>query len=277
MPELPEVETICRSLKPHILHKQIGGVSVFWPAALAAPPGVKVPDILLGRDVESVTRRGKYLLLALSQGLSLVIHLRMTGQLVFHAAERGRAEMAKHTHVIFYFKGGELHFTDTRKFGRIQIIDTLDINSQITAKLGPEPLDETFACDVLRARLASRHKTAAIKSALLNQEVVAGLGNIYADEVLFAAGVRPTRSVKNLKPAEIMLIHQAIRDILTASIAVHGTTFRDYCDGEGQAGDFQKNLKVYGRRGKPCVVCATALENERISGRSSVFCPACQT
>ncbi|MCL1918348.1 MAG: DNA-formamidopyrimidine glycosylase [Peptococcaceae bacterium] len=276
MPELPEVETLCRSLTPHILDKKIIDISVHWPEVFTAPEDMKVPDILVGRAVEHVARRGKYLLIDLSKGLSLVIHLRMTGQLVFHAVERGKPEVGKHTHVVFFFEDGELHFTDTRKFGRIQIIDTLDIPSQVMKKLGPEPLDETFEFDVLGVRLAEHHKSTSIKSALLDQEVVAGLGNIYTDEILFAAGVRPTRPVEELKASEVILIHQAMRDILAESIASHGTTFRDYRDGEGKTGNYQKNLKVYGRGGDPCTVCETKLESEKISGRTSVFCSNCQ-
>ncbi|MCL1853871.1 MAG: DNA-formamidopyrimidine glycosylase [Peptococcaceae bacterium] len=231
--------------------------------------------LLTGRFVINITRRGKYLLLDLSKGLTLVIHLRMTGQLIFHAGPRDGAEITKHTHVVFYFTDGEMHFNDTRKFGRIQIVKTLDV-PQLLEKLGPEPLDENFEFDVLGLRLADRHKTASIKAALLDQEVVAGLGNIYADEVLFAAGVRPSRPVKDLKASEIILIHQAMREILAESIASQGTTFRDFRDAYGKAGKYKKSLKVYGRNGKACIVCKTKLTSEKIAGRSSCYCPKCQ-
>ena len=276
MPELPEVETICSSLKPHILHKKIMDVSVFWPDVFSAPEGMEVPDVLFGRAVERMTRRGKYLLLDMSKGLTLVIHLRLTGKLIFHGDPRDHVEVAKHTHVVFYFEEGELHFNDARKFGRIQIIDTLDVHVQVMKKLGPEPLDKEFEFDRLGLRLADHHKNTSVKAALMDQEVVAGLGNIYTDEILFAAGVHPSRPVESLKASEIILIHQAMRDILTKSIASHGTTFRDYRDGEGKSGDFQNNLKVYGRGGMPCFVCETKLESQKISGRSSIFCPKCQ-
>lgn len=276
MPELPEVETICRSLRTHILNKEINDVVVLWPEAVVALPETEFSKILQGCTFENITRRGKYLLLDLSKGLTLVIHLRMTGQLIYHGVERGSVDIIKHTHVIFYFADGELHFIDTRKFGRIQLIDTLDVQ-QVMDKLGPEPLDDNFEFDTLGLRLAERHKSASIKAALLDQEVVAGLGNIYVDEVLFAAGVRPDRSVEELKTSEVVLIHQAIRDILTESIAFQGTTFRDYRDAEGKTGNFQKSLKVYGRGGKPCVICKTKLESQKIAGRSSCFCPQCQS
>jgi formamidopyrimidine-DNA glycosylase len=276
MPELPEVETICQSLKATILNKDILDVALFWPDAFSIPKGTNLPEILQGRSIENVTRRGKYILLDLSKGLSLVIHLRMTGQLIYHAAGSGNVDMKKHTHVVFYLDGGELHYIDSRKFGRIQLVDTLEGKSQILGKLGPEPLDDQFEFDELGLRLVDHHKTTAIKAALLDQTVVAGLGNIYADEVLFAAGVLPTRSVESLKASEVVLIHNAMRDILAESITFQGTTLRDYRDGEGKTGSFQKKLKVYGRTGKACVTCKTKLTNEKIAGRTSAYCPTCQ-
>ncbi|MCL1791744.1 MAG: DNA-formamidopyrimidine glycosylase [Peptococcaceae bacterium] len=301
MPELPEVETICRSLKPHILNKVIADMAVFWPEALVGggmpdatnpsdtnPGNTNLVDAdldrdelafpashIVGRTVVNLSRRGKYLLVDLSKGVTLLIHLRMTGQLIYHDTPQIVANIAKHTHVIFYFEEGEMHYVDPRKFGRIQIVRTLDVPS-LLEKLGPEPLDEFFEFDALGLRLAERHKTASIKSALLDQEVVAGLGNIYTDEVLFAAGVRPNRPVQDLKASEIILIHQAIREILAESIDFQGTTFRDYRDANGKVGKYKKSLKVYGRNGKTCIVCKTKLISEKIAGRVSCYCPNCQ-
>jgi len=273
MPELPEVETIRRSLSRHILNAQIQEVLVRWPGAVESCEGREFRDVVKGLKITSIERRGKYLLITLDEGWSIIAHMRMTGRLVYHPDSY---EPEKHTHVVFKFTKGELHFTDTRKFGRLQLVRTAQREKQpALAKLGPEPLEESFSAKELGRRLASRKQ--AIKVVLLDQTLVAGIGNIYADEALFKAGIAPERLANSLTEEETDRLYTAICQVLRDGIAAKGTSFRDYRDANGEKGDFQNELNVYGRGGEPCRCCGQLLSRIRLGGRATVFCSNCQS
>lgn len=270
MPELPEVETIRRSLEPLLTGKRITGVKVILVKAL----GELTPEMLRGAvletSIQGVERRGKYLILKLSNDLRIVFHLRMTGRLVFCEADE---PSAKYTTLVLELDGGkELRFEDTRKFGTVDLVDQ---DTPHTMKgLGPEPLSPDWQPDQLKKAAIGRH--IAVKAFLLDQTVLAGLGNIYADEALFRAGINPNTPTDSITMKDWIRLHQAIREILEEAIAYRGTTKRDYVDGQGHAGSFQNRLKVYGRTDQPCYSCGTLIHRQRIAGRSSHFCPQCQ-
>jgi len=272
VPELPEVETIRRSLSKFILGKRINDVAIFWSPAAVSMPGRDFAEIVKGQEIESLDRRGKYLLIGLSRGITMIIHFRMTGRMIYYPDHH---QPDKHTHVVFSLNDGEIHYADTRKFGRIQLVSTAEVYKvPALAKLGPEPLGEDFSFVRLGQRLS--RKKSSIKASLLDQSVVAGLGNIYVDEALFRAGIQPGRKTSSLKVSEIIKLYDAIVEVLSAGIEAQGTTFRDYRDAEGKKGLFQEYLMVYGRGGLNCKVCGQKLEKEKIGGRTSVFCPQCQ-
>ena len=274
MPELPEVETVRRTLEPLILYLPIVDVEVLYPRILQNVDSVEFQRALIGSRFESLARRGKYLLFGTSSNLCMVVHLRMTGRLI--AASSADVPFEKHTAVIFSFSGGsELRFSDQRKFATIHLRpwDRLD-EIRGLREMGPEPLDDEFTPGALGEVLSGRK--APIKSLLLDQRRIAGLGNIYADEALFAAKIHPARPGGDLSWAEIENLHAAIRTVLTDAVENQGTTFRDYRTGTGAEGSFQNKLKVYGRKGEPCLRCGEILVHQRIGGRTSVFCPACQ-
>jgi len=272
MPELPEVESIRRSLDLKTVGKTITGVRVIWPSAIISMPGQDFCQMVSGREILSTGRRGKYLLINLSGGLTLIVHFRMTGRLVYYPE---KTDPDKHTHVLFTLDQGELHYSDIRKFGRIQLVPSAKVKEEkALAKLGPEPLGESFDFDQFGLCLSKKKST--VKSALLDQCVIAGLGNIYADEALFKAGILPDRRTDSLKISEIIKLQGAVREVLTAGIKARGTSFKDYRDADGRKGMFQDSLMVYGRGGKPCKICGEPLRRKKIAGRTTVFCPNCQ-
>ncbi len=273
MPELPEVETVRQSLESKARGLTIVEVKVLTPQVARAGVFEDFASALQGLKFLDFERRGKYLIAVLEKGLRLVVHLRMTGRWVYCAPE---APLAKHTHVIFKLSdGNELRFTDVRRFGGMEIVlaEDLDTHSAL-AKLGVEPLSESFTPEYLGE--LTRNKKAKIKSLILDQSRLAGMGNIYADEALFLAGIHPGREAATLSEEELRRLHTAIRQVLAEGIANRGTSFRDYVDGEGQQGQNQLSLKVYGRSNQGCVTCGTALGKLRIGGRTSVYCPNCQ-
>lgn len=273
MPELPEVETVRRTLEPYVLHDPICQVEVLYPRALQAVSPKEFCRALEGASFEGIRRRGKYLLFDVSTGQVMVVHLRMTGRLVAYS---GAVPLEKHTSAIFRFaSGGELRFVDQRKFGTIHLLPPGRlVEVRGLRELGPEPLGEGFTPEYLAGALARRK--APIKSVLLDQSCIAGLGNIYADEALFAAGIHPIRPAAELSPEEVGRLCAAIRSVLVDAVANQGTTFRDYRTGLGAEGSFQNKLQVYGRKGQPCLKCGAVLRHLRIGGRTSVFCPNCQ-
>ncbi|AFM40764.1 formamidopyrimidine-DNA glycosylase Fpg [Desulfosporosinus acidiphilus SJ4] len=272
MPELPEVETIRRTLAVHITDLRIKDISLKWPSAVSGWRDKDFKELVLGRQILALDRRGKYLLIHLDEEITLIAHMRMTGRLNYYPEPK---EPDKHTHVVLTLERGEVHFSDVRKFGRIQAIPTsLCIQESSLSKLGPEPLDPQFTANMLRDRLAK--KKVNIKGALLDQHVLAGLGNIYADESLFRAGISPQRPANSLTDEEIKHLHRAIQAVLQAGIDARGTSFRDYRDANGEKGQFEQALQVYGRGGHPCRICGETLERLRLAGRTTVYCPKCQ-
>lgn len=274
MPELPEVETVRRTLEPLVLNLPIVDVEVLYPRILQNVDVGEFQRSLVGSSFESLERRGKYLLFGLSSKRCMVVHLRMTGRLI--AASNGDVPLEKHTAFVFRFSdSSELRFSDQRKFATIHLLtwDNLD-EIRGLRELGPEPLEDEFTPGLLGEILAGRK--APIKSILLDQRRIAGLGNIYADEALFVAQIHPARPGGDLSWVEIEKLHSAIRAVLIDAVENQGTTFRDYRTGTGTEGSFQNKLQVYGRKGEPCPRCGETLLHQRIGGRTSVFCPVCQ-
>ncbi len=274
MPELPEVETVRRSLQGLVLHKKITRVEIFKPALLALGDEAAFAG-LAGLELAAVNRRGKYLLFSLDtpQPLFWVVHLRMTGKLLYH--QQGEP-LQKHDHARLQFAdGSELVYNDTRAFGRFWLAGDPAQVSGLNS-LGLEPLDAGFSAEYWQEKIKRRPKC-QVKAALLDQRMVAGLGNIYADEVLFQAGVHPERPLGSLTAEENQRLAVAMREILQASIEQRGTTFRDYVDGNNQKGGYQEFLRVFQKSGQPCPNCGQAIERIKVAGRSSYFCPHCQT
>lgn len=290
MPELPEVETIRRTLQRHVQGLRINHVQVYSESVVRGWQGREFAELVQGRTITGIERRGKYLLINLDQGWTMLAHMRMTGRLLYYPCQtqtqaqgqgqgRGQAQaqgqVLKHTHVIFNLEQGELHFADTRKFGRILMVPTEEgLEHPSLLKLGPEPLAEEFTPAILGQRLI--RKKGNIKAVLLDQTVLAGLGNIYADEALFKAGISPERGTPTLTGQEIARLHQAIQEVLWAGIEAQGTSFRDYRDANGEKGSFQEALQVYGRGNEQCLLCGTVLERKKLAGRTTVFCTNCQ-
>lgn len=270
MPELPEVETVAAGLRSLLIGRTILGVTVSWPRTIAAPGVSEFTQRIAGRHVVSVGRRGKYVVIGLDRGF-LLIHLKMSGRL---SVMVGDEALGAHTHTIFDLDNGQqLRFHDTRKFGRVYLVDDL---AQVTDALGPEPLAPDFSLGDFRQLLSRR--SGRLKSLLLNQKFLAGLGNIYADEALFAARLHPLRRACSLSADEQGRLLEAIRTVLSRAIANRGTTLEDkgYTDAWGQVGSYQEQIEVYGRTGESCRACSTAIERIVIGGRSSHYCPQCQ-
>jgi len=271
LPELPEVETIKQTLASKLTGRSITGIVLFHAGAIVHPSPEEFADRIRESRVLGLRRRGKYLLIDLSSGQTLVIHFRMTGRLVFHSQP---ATAAPHTRLIIELDGGgQLHFVDSRKFGRLWLWPTaaLDGNGPV-ARLGREPLEDGFTREFLRLELSRRR--GKIKPLLLDQTFIAGLGNIYVDEALHLAPLHPEPPASDLSPAEIARLHRAIGRVLQDGIDHHGTTLRDYRDGTDAAGRHQEYLRVH--RQKACPVCGTAIRRKRVAGRGTHFCPFCQ-
>ncbi len=273
MPELPEVETVKRSLEPLVKGRIIEKTDVFYSGIIKKPGAEEFIQYLQGKEIQGIKRRGKYLLFSLGQGGLLVIHLRMTGQLVF---SRKGEELIKHTHLVLHLSGGdELRFIDIRKFGLVYLIPTGKWEEAGgLSTLGPEPLEAEFSLSAFQKAL--QQKKVGVKAFLLDQRNIAGIGNIYADEILFTAGLRPQRNVNSIVNEEAGCLYDAIRAVLAEGIKYRGTSIRDYVDGKGERGRFQEKLKVYDRAGKSCVRCGTVLVKETVAGRGTVYCPSCQ-
>jgi formamidopyrimidine-DNA glycosylase len=272
MPELPEVETIVRSLRPRLVGARIEAV---WtsglPLRLARPLDTELlRRTCRGARIGAVRRRGKYILIETDATAGgVLVHLGMSGRLRLHAAEDPRE---KHTHVVWTLEGKkELRFVDPRRFGLVQAARALDELPELTL-LGPDPLADLETPALAEALAGSR---APVKAFLLDQSRIAGLGNIYVCEALFRAGVHPTTPARRARGRAEALV-AAIRTVLEAGIANRGTTLRDYVDGEGGAGENQAALLVYGREGEPCRVCGDPIRRRVDAARSTFFCPTCQ-
>lgn len=270
MPELPEVETTCRGIRPHVENKSIKEVIV-RQTQLRWPISVEIKTVLPGQYIKSVSRRGKYVLLNLGVGYVL-IHLGMSGSL--RIAKKSE-EAKKHDHVDIILKNGDiLRYHDPRRFGCILWAGSQPFKHVLLEKLGPEPLLDDFNVDHLFA--LSRKRSAAIKNFIMDSHVVVGVGNIYANEALFAAGIKPRRQAGKVSKASYIKLVAAIKEILAEAIEQGGTTLRDFVGGDGKPGYFKQSLSVYGRGGESCVNCQTSLKEIRLGQRSTVYCPKCQ-
>jgi formamidopyrimidine-DNA glycosylase len=282
LPELPEVETVRRGLNNLTLQQKIQGGEVLLPRTLASPPEIEhFWQGITGMAIAQWQRRGKYLLAQLAQLEDdrpagwLGVHLRMTGQLLWLPQD---SPLQKHTRIRWFFPHHqELRFVDTRTFGKVWYCPPgIEVESVITGlqKLGPEPFADGFSVKYFTQKLTNRRRQ--IKTLLLDQAIVAGIGNIYADEALFQSGILPHTVAADLKPKQIKKLHQAIIDVLQTSIDKGGTTFSDFLDLLGVSGNYGDAALVYGRKDQPCKVCGTPIEKTKLAGRSAHFCPHCQ-
>lgn len=273
MPELPEVEVIRRGLTPHLVGRTITRVVISNRRLRLPVPRAKLNLWIQSDRVESVDRRAKYLLIKMNSGAVLVLHLGMTGRLAFFANGTPRTA---HDQLRFELDSGlELRFNDVRRFGSVQVLAPEDVEgTQIFSGLGPEPLGPDLSSNYLLER--ARSKVRPIKNFLMDARVVVGIGNIYANEILFAAGIKPTRGVGTLtKPAWERVI-QASRQVLERAIACGGTTISDYVRSSGETGYFQCELHVYGREGEVCQRCGSLIRRQVLAGRATFFCHRCQ-
>jgi formamidopyrimidine-DNA glycosylase len=274
MPELPEVETVARGLRAALPGRRILSVRLGKTDFIEDPAAMERD--LPGSKVGSVRRHGKFLIVELessngsAENFSLFIHLGMTGQIVVCPPE---APAAPHTHVFFALDDGrEFRYTDVRRFGKMRILSAESRKSTL-GKVGLDPLEATL--DEFSALVRSRR--ARIKALLLDQHGLSGMGNIYTDESLWRASIHPTRLGVNLKDAELRRLYRAVRDILKQAIRMRGSSVSDYVDSEGRRGSFQQRHKVYQRKGKKCFRCGALIRRVIVAGRSSYFCPRCQS
>jgi len=293
VPELPEVETIVADLRPHLVGRTIVRCELAFPTIVRHPEPEQFIDAVTGMRIESVDRRGKYILIRLNGhahpapappappappphewgGVLLVVHLGMTGQL---RLVDPITPLEKHTHAVFSLDDGHhLRYRDPRRFGRL-LLGTEDalLAAKKMPRLGPEPIDPSFAAEELYRRLKKRR--APLKAVLLDQGAIAGVGNIYADESLYRARLRPTRIASTVSRKSAQRLHDSLRESLVTAIANRGSSVDTYRDAWGETGSQQEQLLVYGRAGEPCFSCGRPLSAVRIAGRTTVFCRRCQ-
>ena len=274
MPELPEVETYVRELEPLLAGRRILAAEVRWPRTIAGPSPEEFVARIAGQRFATFGRRAKYMLLGLNEGDTLIVHLRMTGHM--YVKDMAAAPDA-HTHVLFDLDDGRrLHFQDPRKFGRMWLTAQPEM---VLRKLGPEPLSDAFSGEELAGKLAGRK--AAIKALLLDQALAAGVGNIYADEALFRAGLHPLRPGGSLTSGEVERLRLAVATVLADGIAaagssLGGSSLQNYSRPGGQTGSFQEEHRVFRRTGQPCLTCGAPIERIVVGQRSTHFCPNCQ-
>jgi formamidopyrimidine-DNA glycosylase len=284
MPELPEVETIRAGLAKLLPGRVVKDVWYDWDKSFPNAPA-DVARFLVGSKIEKVRRRAKVLIIELSGGWALIIHLKMTGQLVFvgdkqrfgagHPSDSLIKELPdKSTRVVIDFTdGSKLFFNDQRKFGWMRLMPALQIPEiDFFKKVGPEPLEDDFTVDLFIQRL-QRRKNSNIKAVLLDQTVVAGIGNIYADESLWSAKIHPATLVKDMPKTKLVTLYNAIRDVLNLSISKGGSTDKNYVDAEGHKGSYLQFANVFRREGQPCPRCGTPIEKIRVAGRGTHICP----
>ena len=287
MPELPEVETVRRGLSKLIIGKKVISTTNDNPKSFPNT-SVDVNTFLLGASITDIRRRAKVLMIDLSTGYSLVVHLKMTGQLVYVSPDDRfgaghpndslvNALPDKSTRVSIQFDDGStLFFNDQRKFGWVKLMPTLEIpNLPFMKKVGPEPLEPEFTAAQFKDRFTRRART-NIKAALLDQSVVAGVGNIYADEALWGAKVHPTRLVGSITDEEFGLLYSDLREVMNLSIEKGGSSNRNYVNAEGKRGSYMDFARVFRREGLPCPRCGTTIEKSRVAGRGTHTCPFCQ-
>ncbi|MEO7127749.1 MAG: bifunctional DNA-formamidopyrimidine glycosylase/DNA-(apurinic or apyrimidinic site) lyase [Rhodoferax sp.] len=288
MPEMPEVETIRRDLDTTVRGARIESVTVLWPPFAGATQAV-LDTAVVGHRIVGIRRRGKALILDLDRDWHLLLHLKMTGQIVVH--QRGRViAFGGHptanmigpmpnpwTRAVFTLSAGRTLFVnDQRKFARLRVVTTADLAAdRFLSGMGPEPLGEGFSLAVFKARL-TRHRSAPVKAALLDQATVAGIGNIYADECLHMACIDPRQATARLKPVQLRRLHQAIRAILHDAVGHCGTSFPSFINDGRHHDSYLGHVRLFGRQGQPCPVCGTPIERIRVAGRGTNYCPRCQ-
>lgn len=276
MPELPEVETVRRDLSESVTGAKITGLWTDNPKMLRGASPADFEGEINGAKITSVRRRAKHLLINLSNGHTIVAHLKMTGQMLVASSSD---EIERWTHAVVNLSGDrDLRFKDIRKFGYLELTDTVVIgeNGENMLNIGPEPLDRKFTKGVFDW-LVKKRPHGKIKALLLDQSFIAGIGNIYADEILFFAGVRPTRRAETLTAAERDRIYNGIRKILAAAIEKRGSSINTYVDASGNKGGYVPLLKAYGREGLPCLKSGCGvIKKTKVAGRSTHYCPKCQ-
>lgn len=273
MPELPEAETIVRGLRPTIVGERIRRIEVPRPDVLREPRA-RFARKLRGRTLTGVERRGKNVLIGLDDASLVAVNLGMTGRLLpYPAPPRGRARPGHPAVRIGFDGGGVLVFDDTRRFGTVECLDA-DEWAARSARMGPEPLEPALRAERFHELLSSSRSP--IRSWLLDQRRIAGIGNIYANEALHLAGVHPSTPARDVTAPRAARLLDAIREVLRAAIGAGGTTIRDYRDADGAEGQYARRLHVYGRDGLPCPTCASTIERLVLSNRSAFFCPRCQ-
>lgn len=286
MPELPEVETIRRGLAQHILGKEITHIEVRLPKMIKTDQ-TEFTRTLQGNAFHSIDRQGKLLIFHLEQHseLALLLHLKMTGQLIYrHGSEQVAGghpwppyndELPnKYSHIIFTFAtGAHLYFNDQRQFGYLKLVEQEDVQKE-KEKYGIEPHTDNFTRTAFRKLFTNRHTQ--LKSLLLNQSIISGIGNIYADEICFYAGIKPHRTVDTLTPLEINTLFDGCLTVIGTAIQHRGTTISDFTDANGQRGNYSDYLHVYGREGQSCHRCAGTITKTKVAGRGTHWCPDCQ-
>ncbi|MFD2133902.1 DNA-formamidopyrimidine glycosylase [Pseudogracilibacillus auburnensis] len=274
MPELPEVETIRKTLENLVINKTIENITVHWPKIIKQPDDVEhFKTILKNETIRKVDRRGKFLLFYLTDHV-LVSHLRMEGK---YRVVPMSEPVAKHTHVIFHFTdGSELRYHDVRKFGTMHVFPTgSELNTKPLNQLGPDPFQKEYTKDYVLDKVMKT--TRNIKATLLDQSIIAGLGNIYVDEVLFLSNVHPEKRANKLTENEVKTIWKNAHLVLEKAVKQGGTTIRSYVDGAGEMGMFQQELFVYGQQNKQCKVCGVEIIKLKVAGRGTHICPKCQS
>lgn len=278
MPELPEVESVKRGLNQIVKGETVADVTVHWPRIIESPDVETFKEQLKNQTIEAIKRRGKFLLFYLTDYV-LISHLRMEGkyQLIEPDPLREMTPASKHTHVIFHLESGkDLRYLDVRKFGRMSLVERgKEFEHKSLAKLGPEPIKEDFLFEEMQAFLKRRKK--AIKGVLLDQQMVVGVGNIYADEILYRAKIHPLTPANQLTESEQLKLHEAIIFILGEAVKNGGTTIRTYQNAFGDIGTFQNHLKMYGKENEACENCGTSIEKIKVAGRGTHYCPTCQS
>ncbi|MFT8742676.1 MAG: DNA-formamidopyrimidine glycosylase, partial [Lentilactobacillus hilgardii] len=269
---LPEVETVRRGLTELVAGSQIRTVDVLYPKMINLPPE-DFTNALKNQIIKKIDRRGKYLFIRINNGLTIVSHLRMEGK---YDVEPEGTPLSKHTHIVFHLTDGrQLRYNDTRKFGRMNLVDTgHELTVAGLKTIGPEPTERDLTLDYMRKIFGKSKKL--VKPFLLDQSNIAGLGNIYADEVLWLSKINPKQPVNTLSVVELKLLRKSIIDEIKRAIDGHGTTVHSYSNAYGEAGNFQNHLNVYGRQGEPCLRCGTPIEKIKLAQRGTHFCPNCQ-
>ncbi|AKP66769.1 DNA-formamidopyrimidine glycosylase [Companilactobacillus ginsenosidimutans] len=272
MPEMPEVETVRRGLVEQVKNKKIVNVEILYQNLITGNVDEFIETVTNAR-ITNIGRRAKFLLIYLDNGYTIISHLRMEGK---YRVSSDESAIDKHSHAIFTLDDGQmLIYNDVRKFGRMQLwpTATLDSNKSLV-KLGPEPLSDSFTFENIKPRIVKHRKD--IKTVLLDQSVMSGLGNIYVDEVLWQAKIHPETPANHLTDEDIKIIIDCSNKEIQTAIISGGSTVRSYLDANGHKGTMQDRLKVYGKEGEPCARCGTTIEKIKVGGRGTHFCPKCQ-